>query len=28
VMFAKRFQELGQVPPPGYVDLEWLADNP
>ncbi len=29
VMFAKRFQREGLVPPPGgYVDLEWLADNP
>ncbi len=28
LMFARRFQSLGQVPPPGYVDLEWLAQNP
>jgi hypothetical protein len=26
VLFARRFQELGQIPPRGgYVDLEWLA---
>lgn len=29
VAFALRFKKLGMLPPPGgYVDLEWLADNP
>jgi hypothetical protein len=29
LLFAQRFQQLGHVPPRGgYVDLQWLANNP